>query len=391
MADLHQNRDELQALYERMPPRERRQRIILEPAFRDAYNRITEADRIVVVQRYFWDKWVPILGPVPSMLYLRLRQYCYHNPQTGEVRAECWPRQDTLAREIGVKDRKTIRRALVQLEELGFIERKSTYRMDQNGRPQQGSDHYLVFFEIPLVASDAAELLIQRTNPAPESGGSYEGKKSPHNTWLVDKPPYEGKISPHVAGEKIPTRTSTRTITSTLTNVDSNSSEGGQAGGAPAPKDKLRLSTEQEALAFEIGETLHRLAGIRSSEPHKSAGFHRVVCSKLAANLVREALAATRDAVDRAREGGGGLQKDPGGYFAGAVKRIAEREGVDLGLGPPRPRTPSPRKATTLPQERRSPPDPTPPPGSEPVSSEEGRAKLRAMREMIERKLSSSR
>jgi len=115
-------RKQLEKIYAELSPEQRRNRIILEPAFRDAYNEITQAHRLVPVPHYFWEKWVPVLGPVASMLYMRLRQYCYYNPETGEKREHCWPKQETLGKEIGVS-RCTIMRTLPVLEKHGFIKR----------------------------------------------------------------------------------------------------------------------------------------------------------------------------------------------------------------------------------------------------------------------------
>jgi hypothetical protein len=88
----------------------------------------------------------------------------------------------------------------------------------------------------------------------------------------------------------------------------------------------------RQSLALEIGEQLKLMAGDRDSELHKSAGFHRRVAYLLPETLVREALAATRDAADDVRAGRRSIQRGIGPYFAGIVKRLAEREGIDLGL-----------------------------------------------------------
>lgn len=324
-------RQRLKEEYEALSPEERRRRVFLEPAYRDAYNEITQAERIAVVPLYFWRTWVPVLGPVASMLYMRLRQYCYWNPASGETRIECWPKQSTLAAEIGVKDRKTIRAALVLLESHGFIERKTTYHLDANGRPHQGSDHYLVYFEVPLVAADAAELLIRETKPKAESGGAaYGGNNSPHRTWAVDKSPYGGKIYPHIAGEKIPTRSITKNYNSNVQNV---LLHGDQEEGAPEAEGKSRgskrfgIAPEAERLATEIGDTLLAMEGDRSSEEHRSAGFHRVIVSRMPEMLLRQAIMATRDALDSRN-----LRGRPSAYFAGVVKQLAADEGIDLGL-----------------------------------------------------------
>jgi hypothetical protein len=375
-----EQRRSFEEMYRGLSPEERRQRIVLEPAYRDGYNELIQAERIAVVPQYFWEKWVPVLGPVASMLYMRLRQYCYWNPTTGESRIECWPKQSTLAREIGVKDRKTIRTALVLLESHGFIERKTTYHLDAAGRPHQGSDHYLVFFEVPLVAQDAAELLIRQTTPKGEDGGSsYEGKKSPHRTWAVGKSPYGGKISPHIAGEKIPSRTSTRTSTSNVTNVGKTSY--GENALRGRPEVQALNSAERagrEGLAQEIGESLKTWDGAWDGQGHRSEGFHRRIAFLLPEQLVRQALAATRDAVERKRSGQGGCTKGPAAYFAGVAKKLAEEAGIDLGLqarkGPEGP-TPAPQR----PQEARKAPSPPQAAGEPEISAEEAKARFKAL------------
>ncbi len=351
-------REQLKEEYDALSPEERRRRIFLEPAYRDDYNEIVQAERIAVVPDYFWRAWVPVLGPVASMLYMRLRQYCYWNPASGEARVECWPKQSTLAREIGVKDRKTIRAALVLLESHGFIERKTTYHLDATGRPHQGSDHYLVYFEIPLVAADAAELLIRQTTPKAESGGAlYEGKKSPHRSWAVDKSPYEGKKSSHIAGEKIPTRSITKNNNSNVDNVELHKKLEEEWAppevGAPRQK-KLETTPEAERLAVEVGDALLTMEGIRSTDEHRSAGFHRVIASRMPETLLRKALMATRDAVDDQRAGRKTLRGGPSAYFAGVVKQLAADEGIELGLKAQVERE-SPVKGNQAPQKARGP------------------------------------
>lgn len=379
--------DERRRVFEEMylglSPEERRQRIVLEPAYRDGYNELIRAERIAIVPQYFWEKWVPQLGPVASMLYMRLRQYCYWNPATGESRIECWPKQSTLAREVGVKDRKTIRTALVLLESHGFIERKTTYHLDAAGRPHQGSDHYLVYFEVPLVAQDAAELLIRQTTPKAEDGGAlYEGRKSPHRSWAVEKSPYEGKISPHIAGEKIPSRTSTRTNTTNVTNVGKSSygkttlRERPEVRGL-TPEERAR----RESLALEIGESLKTWDRGYDGKAHGSEGFHRRVVLLMPEHLVRQALAATRDAVERRRSGEGGCAHGPAAYFAGVVKNVAAEAGIDLGLQPRKAAEgPIPESGGT--REARKAPGPPQDIEGSPLSMEDAK---RGFRELVQR------
>lgn len=323
-----EKRRALEAYYEGLPPEERRSRIILKPEFRDAYNELVQAHRQFPVPEYLWKKWLPVIGPLPVVLYLQLRRYCYYNPETGEKRDICWPKQSRLAEEIGVKDRKTLRKALVVLERHGFIERERTYHKDpRSGRPHQGSDKYRVFFELPLRPEDAAELLIRRLVPGEEKEfRPYGGILSPHSPGAADESAYEGKSSPHGGGEKTASRNVTRTITSNVHNV-------GKPEGREGPFPERLPTTERRARsALEIGECLKTWAGEKHGEGHPSEGFHRRVASLLPERLVREALTATRDAVERQRAGQGGCVRGPAAYFAGVVMKLAEENGIDLGL-----------------------------------------------------------
>ena len=175
-----EERGSLEAYYERLTPQERRERILLVPAYRDHYNAITQAHRAVAQPLYFWERWVPVLGPVASVLYMKLRQYCYH-AGAESPEEHCWPNQEALAREIGITSRVSIRDALRKLEALGFIRRDPTYRRDrETGLPHRATDAYCVFFELPLTTGDAIELLVRRSQEPPPGDPPYEVEIDPH-------------------------------------------------------------------------------------------------------------------------------------------------------------------------------------------------------------------
>lgn len=314
---MEERRQALQDYYERMAPEERRNRIILKPEFRDTYNEIVQAHRHFPVPEYLWKKWLPVIGSLPVVVYLQLRRYCFYNPDTGEKRNICWPKQSTLAAQVGIKDRKTLRKALVVLEQHGFIEREHKHYPDPlSGRPHQVADEYRVWFELPLRPEDAAELLMRQMQTGEGTDFRlYGGIISPHSAGE----PYEGKSSPQGGGEKTASRNVTRTITPNVENV--------RKPGRERP-DRLVV----EALALEIGEYLSTWAGERLRDGHPSEGFHRLVVSRMPERLVREALTATRDAVERSRGGKGGFARGPAAYFAGVVKNLAAENQIDLGL-----------------------------------------------------------
>jgi hypothetical protein len=103
----------------------------------------------------------------------------------------------------------------------------------------------------------------------------------------------------------------------------------------------LAEKRERSALAVEIGDMLKTMAGQRDGGEHKSLGFHRRLAFLMPEEFVREALRATRDAVEEHRAGRKTLHGGPSAYFAGIAIQVAEREGIELGLrrkgGTPRP------------------------------------------------------
>lgn len=88
----------------------------------------------------------------------------------------------------------------------------------------------------------------------------------------------------------------------------------------------------REGLAWEVGESLKTWAGDRDGGQHKSYGFHLRVCYLMPEVLIREALAATRDAVEEQRSGRKSI-RSLGGYFGRTVQALASEHGIDLDVG----------------------------------------------------------
>lgn len=331
-------RAELARYYESLSPEERRARILLQPAYRDAYNEITRAHEVVSVPGYFWANWVPILGPTSSLLYLRLRQLCYYQPGSPEHRDYCWPRQDELAASIGFKKRDTIRIPLIELEGHGFIKRESAYVTDQATRViSRRPDRYLVFFEVPLTPADAAELLIRASGSHMPEKRAYEAPqlscqpdrmpekranvyaretgiresvcpKNGHTEESSEVPDPEqdrGEIEVCQSGRMPATRAkNVERSTSSTFNVD-----------MPA-KRAYGGNADPEGLAEEMVEEL----GDPGSEK-----WYRYLADRVPEILIRLALSETKAARLE-----GYLRGKPGAYFTGAVKRIAAERGVSL-------------------------------------------------------------
>jgi DNA-binding transcriptional regulator YhcF (GntR family) len=377
-----ERRKALAEAYDKLSPEEKQRRVVLEPAFRDAYNEVTQADRFSPVPWYFWAKWAPRLNPLLSMVYLKLRQFVFFNRQTGERREVVWPRQETLAAQIG-SNRKSVLRALRELERLGFISsQKTRWNEPTTGYLVNGTKKYRVFFELPLVPEDAVELLLREMKS--------EGRREDHRESLlgtfgdepVDNSHRESLLGTSLAVPKRDSRTITRTSTINVTNVGKSSY--GKSSLRQRPEVQALNSEElasREGLAREIGESLKTWSGSWDGEAHQSEGFHRRVALLMPEHLVRQALAATQDAVARKRDGQGGCHHGPAAYFAGVVKKLAEEVGIDLGLkvgkaeGMP---SPGPERATEARKGSAPPQDP----GGPPLSMEEAK---RGVRELLQR------
>lgn len=134
----------------------------LQAAYTTLYNEITEPDRVVVITQYFRRVWMPRLGPALAWLIIALRQRCYRNRKTGEVRNLCQVTQEELAAELGMEPR-TVRRLLEQPDAGRFvIESKGKYSYDRElGKRVRTTTMYRIRMDDPLTPEDE-DLLRQR-------------------------------------------------------------------------------------------------------------------------------------------------------------------------------------------------------------------------------------
>ena len=298
-----ERRRELEQYFNELSVEDRRNRIYLEPVFRDAYNEITQAHQVVQVPKYFWDHWVPIIGPVAATLYMKLRQYCYYNPKTGERRDWCWPKQETLAREIGVSSRMTLRKALVVLEENGFIKRVPQYRQrSPGGDVRRSSDKYQVYFEITLVQSDAIGLLIHESAKSAQINEEVrKAKKWPDGESAVENPPRMDKKRPYGAGQKMSSKK--KYLEEVLNNVNVSDHK---------KEDLLQISSMSQEMVEQLGDT-------------HSLGFYRLIARKMPESAIFASLSEVKDARLTGR-----LTKSRGAYFTYLIQQEAKQRGIDL-------------------------------------------------------------
>src|SRR5262245_6919518 len=103
-------------IYQTLSAKERRERLVLSPTYRSAYNELVDAADLVSVPRYLYTHWLEIIGPVAVALYMVLREESRTGARAGEL--WCWPKQSELGAKLGIND-KTTRKYLQLLESHG--------------------------------------------------------------------------------------------------------------------------------------------------------------------------------------------------------------------------------------------------------------------------------
>lgn len=341
-------RRHIEALFESLSPEERRGRLLVLPEYENKRDELLQPERIVAQFQYFWDHWVPMLGPGPSMVYMKLRQFTYYNRQTGELREEvskAFPKQQDIARSLGM-ERKTLMRHLETLEDHGLLVRKGRTRFsNEHGKQVRTTDVYSLKIVDILTPEHQVEVLIGKIlKPSKRRSNQQENQALPEMSQkrTFQDPPVDNlaEMSQKRTFLSCPKNGQLLSVPLSLpTNVErsgkTSKSETGPTSLMLHPQVQSLTGQQRETCertAFEIGEQLKRMAGDRSEADHKSAGFHRRVAFLLPERLVQEALMSTRDALEDSHSGRKRLTQGPAAYFAGAVRRIAEREGIDLGI-----------------------------------------------------------
>ena len=295
-----------------LPQEEQRRRILLQPYYPDVKNEIVQPDRVTVQTRYFWEKWARILGPVDSVLFLRLRQYCYYNRETGEKRDWCFPSHDSLAEELGVS-RWTVLRAMVRLEGLGLIRREAQYRFNPSqGRPSRTTDKYFVMMEDPLVPEDVPKAFVKAAERIVRGDDgnlfrkptSHKSQNATYGESVGDNPPHKQQNATYDAVAKGDRKRYSEGVLLKRSNVGNT---------------QLRTDPRKADLALQLVEEL---------EDPGSARFYRLVAERMPENVIRMVLSETKSAYLEGR-----IETRPGAYFTGAIKAQAREIGIELGVG----------------------------------------------------------
>lgn len=295
-----------------LPPEEQRRRILIQPFYPDVKNEIVQPDRVTVQSRYFWERWARILGPLDTVLFLRLRQYCYWNRDTGEKRDWCFPSQSTLAEEVGIDNPKTVALALARLELHGLLRREPQYRYDPVLRKKlRTTDKYHVLMEDPLTPDDVPQAFVKAAERMlrPDGGNLFDKPPSPKSEKRI-----QVDFSVDNRAPKSEKRSYEAIRKTERKKFSEESLKRSNVGKAPLGQDPRKAN-----LALELVEEL---------EDEHSARFYRLVVERMPENIVRMVLSETKGAYREGR-----IQTRPGAYFTGAIKAQAQELGIELGVG----------------------------------------------------------
>lgn len=128
-------------------------------------DRLLAPGDFILVSWYFLKNWLPALGVDSAMLILFLRNLCYFNDETGEIRDEVWidGGYKTIANRLGMKNPRVVANWLPAMIENGKRKDELTDRTDQEFSRRQRQQDLLGMF-------------VERTDHRINSAGNYAWK-----------------------------------------------------------------------------------------------------------------------------------------------------------------------------------------------------------------------
>jgi len=314
---MQQNNEDFQKQIEELAKTLTKEQIIILPFYHDLENEIKKPDRVRVQSAYFWEKWVPLLGPVASLLVMKLRQYCYYNRETKEIRDWCFPEQETLAKEIGIS-RYTIMREFKENPYLNyFIKREAQYRYSPETKKKvRTADKYYVRMEDPLTPEDEAHLAVKVAERIIK-----EAQKSPklQNATQVNTA-LESQKSPKLQNAtqdsccKMPQQDIVL-LRDTLNNVNVNEFK------------KISVENSKRKVSLRDDEYAKQLA--KEMQDRKSLGWYRRVVECLDKAGERGLIQRARGEVLELAQSGN-VKQSRGALFTALIKQYASERGIDL-------------------------------------------------------------
>ena len=296
----------------------------LVPFYEDAKNELVNPDRIVTITWYELHHWLPRLGPTKFMLIQILRRHCYYNKLTRERRDWCYPKQETIAKELGVSPRTVWTHLNKADDDLKmFIRREATYAYDAKKRKKVRSvDKYHVKMDTPLIPEHEGKLatILAERIVSEETEKEQDGpirKNCEQVEAVVDNSRPTRKNCEHIsvaetAKEEVLIRRTERNVN--VPNVSENLKKTSKKTVAKEWTDK------HEGLLYDMSQIL-------GSEEKNKAYYRTIVLDPdIPEQLVRYCMSITREACQ--------LRKtwNAPGYFTGVLKNELERLGLSASI-----------------------------------------------------------
>jgi len=125
---------------------------------------VTQGD-FILVSWYFLKHWLPVLGADAAMFVLVLRNMCYFNDETGEVRDEVWMNggYEAIANRLGINNPRVVANWL-------------PVRIDRGKRKDKLSERTVEELSRRQRLQDLLSLFVERTDHRINSEGNYSWK-----------------------------------------------------------------------------------------------------------------------------------------------------------------------------------------------------------------------
>jgi len=122
----------------------------IRPLRRRPSHHLLRPEEQVTFSRYFFEKWVPLLGPTRSMVVLKFRSFCAGKNSVVLRMADA-------AKAIGISERH-LRRILQDERVQRFIKKEAQFERNGKGEIRQIANRFWVIQEDPLTPEDEARL-----------------------------------------------------------------------------------------------------------------------------------------------------------------------------------------------------------------------------------------
>lgn len=122
-------------------------------AYGDNKSSIIKPNQILIVSRYFWHNWKPLLGGTAADIVIAARSLCYWNPKTGELRSKVSTDRKELAQAASCSEKSVTRALKNPLIKRYFVRYRIARTMTDQGSRNLGLNLW-VRMDDPLTPED---------------------------------------------------------------------------------------------------------------------------------------------------------------------------------------------------------------------------------------------